>query len=65
VQVTQTPIDQLTNQPKSPDGWNIALVSPHFPSTQTENNIHDMKLEIQRTIITGSDRRSEFKVEKN
>jgi len=31
---------KVTNQPISPDGWKIALVSPCYPSSLTDNNIH-------------------------
>jgi len=37
------PIDQVTNQPIFPDGQKIALVSPHLPSSWTDNNIHEHK----------------------
>jgi len=40
VQVTLNPIDQVTNQPISPDGRKIAPLSPYFPSSWTDNNIH-------------------------
>jgi len=30
-----------TNKPIFPDGRKIALVSPYFPSSRTDNNIHD------------------------
>ena len=40
MQVTLNPIDQVTNQPISPDGRKIAPLSPYFPSSWTDNNIH-------------------------
>ena len=47
-----------TNQPTSPDGRKIAPVSPYFPSSWTDNNIHGIR-HYQFFSILQSDRQSE------